>query len=141
MRLVLDTDVVVAALRSPSGASAELLRLARYGEIKLCASVALFLEYEAVCMRTEHLIAAQLTEQQVAAVLNALASFIEPVDIHFYWRPQLRDAADELVLEAAVNAKVDALVTFNQKHFAAAVSRFNLSLLRPSDALKRFRDE
>lgn len=132
----MDTDVVVAALRSPKGASAELLRMARRGQIVMAASVSLFIEYEAVCLRQTHLDAAGLAEGDVRVFLDALAGFIEPVPIHFLWRPQLRDPADELVLETAINAGADALLTFNLRHFRVAVDRFGLRLSRPGPFLE-----
>ena len=108
MKLVMDTDTIVAAMRSPSGASAEVLRLARRGELTLAASVSLFMEYEAVCQRAPHMDAAGLSPQQVGIFLDALARIVQPVEVHFLWRPQLRDPADELVLEAP-EAEVSAL--------------------------------
>ena len=57
---------------------------------------------------------------------------LKPVEVHFLWRPQLRDPADELVLEAAMNASADALLTFNLKHFAKVAERFQLSISQPS---------
>lgn len=139
MILVLDTDVIVAALRSPTGASAELVRMARRGEITIAASVSLMMEYEAVCMRDEHRLASNLNASQVAVFLDALASFVRPVTVHFLWRPQLRDPADELVLEAAVNAGAQALVSFNLRHFKAAAARFNLRLEPPGLFLRSIR--
>jgi putative PIN family toxin of toxin-antitoxin system len=136
MLIVLDTDVVVAGLRSPTGASAELLRRARAGSLAIGASVALFMEYEAVCTRPEHLRAAGLKAKDVKVFLDALAAIARPVHVHFLWRPQLHDAADELVLEAAVNAQAQALLTFNTRHFAAAASRFGLRLAVPGDFLR-----
>lgn len=136
MIIVLDTDVVVAAMRSPMGASAELIRLARRGQLTLAASVSLFMEYEAVCMRQEHIQASGLTPAQVGIFLDALASFVKPVAVHFLWRPQLRDPADELVLEAAINARANALVTFNLRHFSKAVDLFHLQLMQPGTFLR-----
>lgn len=138
MRIVLDTDVVVAALRSPSGASAELLRQARRGRIGLVASVSLFIEYESVCTRQRHLDAAGLEPGDVDVFLDALGSLVEPVPIHFLWRPQLHDPADELVLEAAVNAGADALLSFNVRHFRRAAERFGLRVSPPGPFLKEF---
>lgn len=137
MRLVLDTDVIVAAIRSPTGASAELLRLARQGRVTLAVSVPLFLEYEAQCTDSEHLSAARLTAPQARQFLDALAVICEPVVAHYLWRPQLRDPGDEMVLEAAINGRADALVTFNQRDFGVAPARFGIALLLPAQALKR----
>ena len=76
--------------------------------------------------------------RQVEAVLAALASIVEPVTVHFAWRPQLRDPADEMVLEAAINGKADAIVTFSVKDFTPA-ERFGLPVVRPADLLDRMR--
>ena len=136
MKIVLDTDVIVAALRSPSGASADLLRRARQEQITLAASVSLFMEYEAVCTRAEHLEASGLSARQLDLFLDGLASIVQPVEVHFLWRPQLRDPADELVLEAAVNASARALLTFNQKHFGGVANRFQIEVVTPGEFLR-----
>jgi len=80
-----------------------------------------------------------LTPDQVNEILAALASAAEPVTIHYSWRPQLRDAGDELVLEAAVNGRADALVTYNVRHFAQAAPRFGLRLARPVEVPQEMR--
>lgn len=134
---MLDTNVVVAAMRSPSGASAALLRAARRGGLQLLANVALALEYEAICGLDEHRRAAGLTEDQVDVFLAAVIAMAEPVESHFFWRPQLRDPADEFVLEAAVNGRADAIVTFNVRDFGAAPRRFGVEVWKPLEALRR----
>ncbi len=105
MRVVLDTDVIVAGMRSPGGASAEILRKARQGKVTLVVSVPLAMEYEAICTEAEHRLAAGLSEREVEIFLDALVAMAEPVETHFLWRPQLRDPGDEMVLEAAVNGQ------------------------------------
>lgn len=135
MRLVLDTDVVVAGMRSPAGASAALLLAALQRRLTLCTNVALMLEYEAVCSRAAHQTAAGLTRKEVDIFLDAIAALVEPVDTHFLWRPQLRDPADEMVLEAAVNGRAQAIVTFNVRDFGTAAARFGVDLLLPREAL------
>lgn len=137
MRLVLDTDVVVAAMRSPGGASAALLQAARLGLVTLAATAPLVFEYEAVCMRTEHAAAAGLTAAEVSVFLDAVVDLVEPLEVWFLWRPQLRDPGDELVLEAAVNGGADALVTFNVRDFGAAAGRFGIELLTPGETIRR----
>ncbi len=136
MRLVLDTDVMVAAVRSPTGASAALLEAALDRKITLVANVALVLEYEAVCARAEHLAAAGLTMKQLGDFLDAVAALVEPIESHFIWRPQLRDASDEMVLEAAVNGRADAIVTFNHRDFGSSPLGFGIAVLLPSEALR-----
>ncbi len=137
MRLVLDTDVVVAALRSPKGASAAVLRLLDAGRVTILLSVALALEYEAVCHLPEHRLASGLATVEVTLFVNTLIALAEPVHVHFFWRPQLRDAGDEMVLETAVNGRADALVTFNRRDYAAIPSRFGIELLLPREILRR----
>jgi len=137
VKLVLDTDVVVAAMRSPRGASAEILRAARQGRVTLLVSMPLALEYEAVCCRAEHLTAAGLSEHEAEVFVTAVIAMAEPVFLHFLWRPQLRDAGDEMVLETAINGRADALVTFNVRDFAPAHSLFGLATLLPREVVGR----
>lgn len=139
MRLVLDTDVIIAALRSPGGASSALLLAADDGQVQLLATVPLFVEYEAVARRAEHVLAAGLAMADITIFLNRLVELVEPVEPWFLWRPQLRDPADEIVLEAAVNGRADALVTFNIRHFQPAAERFAVPVLRPGETLERMR--
>ncbi len=139
MRLVLDTDVVIAALRSPAGTSAALLAVLDAGRATFVLSVALALEYEAICNRPEHRLASGLSSEEVALFVNTLIGLAEPVETHFRWRPQLRDPGDEMVLETAVNGQADALVTFNQRHFAKVAVQFGIEVLLPGEALKRIR--
>jgi putative PIN family toxin of toxin-antitoxin system len=139
VRLVLDTNVVVAGMRSPSGASAALLMAARHGKITMLANVALALEYEATCFRAEHGVAAGLKPAQIAIFIDAVIAMTEPVESHFLWRPQLRDPADELVLEAAVNGRAAAIVTFNELDFGAVPMQFGVEVLRPANVLRRIR--
>jgi len=134
---VLDTDVLVAAMRSPGGASAAILRAARHGRVTLLATVALALEYEAVCSQAEHQLAAGLSAEEVGIFVTAIIALAEPVETHFLWRPQLRDPSDEMVLETAINGRADALVTFNVRDFGNAPAAFGIKLMLPREALKR----
>ena len=138
MRIVVDTNVIVKARRSRTGASNQLLRLADAGAFRFLMSVPLFLEYEAVLTRPEHLLAAGLTEEKVAEMLDYLAGMIQPVKLHYLWRPQLADVADEMVLETAINGRADCIVTFNVRHFGAA-ARFGIDVIWPDEALRRIR--
>jgi putative PIN family toxin of toxin-antitoxin system len=140
LRVVLDTSVVVAALRSKLGASNALLRYAANGKLRALATPALFLEYEEVLKRPEQRAVHGLEIAEVELLLAALARVIEPVDVHFAWRPQLRDPADEMVFEAAINGQADALVTFNLKDFATAAERFGLDVIRPAELLARVKE-
>jgi putative PIN family toxin of toxin-antitoxin system len=136
MRFVLNTNMMVAALRSPAGASAELLRRLRLKEGTLLLSAPLLLEYEAVCTRPEQLHAFGLSVMEVEAVLDVVVSIATEVEINFLWRPRLRDAADEMVLETAINGMAGAIVTFNIRDFKSVPQEFGISLFGPKSALE-----
>jgi len=96
--------------------------------------VPLVIEYEAVLTRPEHLEVSGLTSRQVNDVLDALVQVSTPVHLRFLWRPRLKDPADEMVLETAVNGAADWLVTFNLRHLVGAAREFGIRALRPCDA-------
>jgi putative PIN family toxin of toxin-antitoxin system len=137
LRIVLDTSVVVAALRTRLGAGNAVLRLVAQRRVVALATPPLFLEYEDVLKRPEHQLVHGLTPEAVDQFLAELAALVEPVEVHFQWRPQSRDPNDEMVLEAAINGEADALVTYNIQDFAEAGERFRISVLRPGDLLKK----
>ena len=99
-------------------------------ELILCA-VRWYLRYSLSFRDVEDLLA------EVGTVISALCAVAEPVKTRFLWRPQLRDPADEMVLEAAINGNADALVTFNQRDFSDAPGRFEIAMLSPQEALRR----
>jgi len=102
-------------------------------------SVALALEYEAKCMLAEHRLAAGLSEAETRVFVDGLIAMAEPVRSFYRWRPQLRDPGDELVLEAAVNGRASAIVTFNEKDLRDARQSFGIDVIRPGEALKRIK--
>jgi predicted nucleic acid-binding protein len=69
--------------------------------------------------------------------LDAFAAIAEPVSLSYLWRPTLPDADDDMVLEAAVNGRADAIVTFNLSDFRLTEDRFGIAVLSPGDAVKR----
>ena len=133
----MDTDAIVAAMRSPSGASAAIIRKARRGKVALLLSVPLAMEYEAVCLRPEHQLATGLSEQEVRIFVDAVIAIAEPVKIHYLWRPQLRDPSDEMVLETAVNGRANLLITFNVRDYGTAPARFGIEVMTPREAVER----
>ena len=132
MRVVLDTDVVVAAFRSAHGASRRCLLFGLEGRITLLVSAPLLFEYEAVLTRPQHLAASGASVDDVALVLDDVAVSADWVRFDFLWRPLLRDADDEMVLETAVNGGADILATFNLADLAATAARFGVRALRPA---------
>lgn len=75
---------------------------------------------------------------RVADFLDYLVGLAKPVRLHYLWRPQLADVADEMVLETAINGRADCIVTFNTRHFGAA-ARFGIETIWPSEAMRRLR--
>lgn len=100
-------------------------------------TVGMMIEYEAVLTRPEHLAAAGLSCREVGLFLDGLAALMVPVDLYFLWRPQLRVANDEMVLEAAVNGGAKRIITFNVGDFLPAAKRFSIQVERPGDTLRR----
>lgn len=140
MRLVLDTNVVVAAMRSATGASALLLDTTIFeGRGAILVSTPLFFEYEAICTMPHQLVEAGASHAQAVNLLDAIAKVAIPVAIDYGWRPQLRDPADEMVLETAINGQADLIVTYNLRDFGDVPARFGIDAVPPIEALMRMR--
>ena len=137
---VLDTDVMVAPLRSDRGASRQLLLAALSQQFELLLSVPL-LEYEAVVTRPQHLAACGLSIAEVGRVLDDLAAVARPVRLAFRWRPRLSDPDDDMVLETAINGSASAIVTFNQRDFAPGTKGFSCGVILPATALQQIRSQ
>ena len=90
-------------------------------------------------MFPEHLLAANATVAEAELLVDALLRFGQPVFFDYRWRPQTRDPGDEMVLETAINAKADAIVTFNRRDFGKAPLQFGLERWLPGQALEKLR--
>ena len=138
MRLILDTSVILAGLRSADGASRlwidSILRL----EHDLLLSDPLVLEYESVLLRPVNLNACKLSGADVGQLLDAFCAIAVPVEISFLWRPFLNDPDDEMVLEAAMAGQADMLLTFNIRDFVAA-ERLGIKVSLPGPAWTRWK--
>jgi len=131
--IVLDTNVIISAQRSQRGASAKLMSLIGTGCFEVHLSVSLVLEYEDVLRRQSN--ALRLTREDVTDLIDALCALSSHHKIHFLWRPQLRDAGDELVLELAVAARCSYIITYNRKDFVGA-KKFGLEVVTPKAFLQ-----
>ena len=132
LRVVLDTNVLVSALRSRRGASFRALQIIDSDLLELNISVPLFLEYEhAVKVALGD---SPLSDEDVGAVLDYIARVARHRQIFYLWRPFLRDPDDDMVLELAVTAECDAIVTFNKRDFGG-VEQFGIRLLTPKELL------
>lgn len=139
VRIVLDTSVLVAALRSSTGAAAENVRLALLREITTLMDFKLICEYRDVALRTEHLIASGKTHRETALILDALEAVAEPVLVVTRYHPLSQDANDDMVLDVAINGAADAIVTANTRHFREPARRFQVDVLTPAELLHDFR--
>jgi putative PIN family toxin of toxin-antitoxin system len=136
-RAVLDTNVLLAALRSKRGASNRLLELFGKGKIKIHISVPLVLEYEAILRRQAKDLG--LTYRDVSEFMDYICREGERQDIHFLWRPALKDPNDDMVLELAVAAEAD-IVTFNIRDFGGA-ERFGVRVWEPGVYLRKLEEK
>jgi predicted nucleic acid-binding protein len=101
----------------------------------MAVSVPLLFEYEAVLKRDSQRLVHGLTDTQLERALQLIAQASDLQPLHFLWRPQLQDVADEMVLETAINARVDMLVSFNQRHLHAAAAKFGMRCVVPATCL------
>ena len=132
--VLLDTNVIVTAMRSKKGAAFKLLSLVGTGRYDICLSVPVTLEYEAILLeQLDHL---HLTATDVGDLLDYLCRVAKQQDIHYLWRPYLKDSKDDLILEAAVAGGCQAIITFNQRDFAGA-RKFAIEILTPAMFLRR----
>jgi predicted nucleic acid-binding protein len=121
------------------GASYQLLREIPEQSFTMLVSVPLFMEYEATLKRKDIRKMHDLSCCDVDIWLKVWAEVCEPVPLHFLWRPQLRDPADEMMLETAINGGAQAIVTFNVADFRKACPRFGIDLWAPGTLLGRLR--
>jgi putative PIN family toxin of toxin-antitoxin system len=139
---VLDTNVLVAGLFSRRGASFWLLERILDGRLSIAVSVALALEYEDVLMRPAMLARGWADAEQISTVLDAIlaqAVLVQPIRISR--RPALPDPGDDLVLDCALEANADAIVTMNVRDFAAAFETYRLNILKPGELVAKLRKE
>jgi predicted nucleic acid-binding protein len=115
------------------------MMMAVEGRFELLATPALFLEYEDVLKRPEQVAVHGISMLELDSVIADLANLIVAVQVNFQWRPQLHDAKDEMVLEAALNGRANRLVTHNVADFRVATERFGLMVSRPNEFLKEMK--
>lgn len=137
MRVVLDTNVLVAGLRSNNGASYRILKDLVQGKFEIGISVPLILEYEATLSRQIQELT--LNASDVESFLDYLCQIGEKQTVFYLWRPHLADPGDDMVLELAVASGADAIVTFNQRDFSG-IDRFGIRILTPGDFLNLIGD-
>jgi predicted nucleic acid-binding protein len=135
-RVVLDTNVLVAAVRSRQGASFEVLSRVGTGMFEVAVSVPLVLEYEDALLR--HVAATSLTESDIRDLLDYVCSVASHQEVFFLWRPFLRDVADDMIVALAVAAGCEIIVTHNVRDFRGA-ERFAIRVITPAQFLQELR--
>jgi putative PIN family toxin of toxin-antitoxin system len=133
VRVVIDTNVLVAAVRSKRGASFQVLSRIGTGAFDLAVSVPLVLEYEAALLR--QLQVASLTADDMSTIVDYICLIAQHQPIFFLWRPLLRDPDDDMVAEVAIAGACDAVVTHNRRDFEG-VAPLGVRVLSPADFLK-----
>ena len=132
-QIVIDTGVLVSALKSKRGASHKILSLLTSGQFDFHISVPLVCEYEAVLKRTE--LDIKWTSDEIDELLDIICFLGIKHEVWYLWRPLLQDAGDEFVAELAVTAQADAIVTHNVRDFKG-MEKFGVSILTPKELLQ-----
>jgi putative PIN family toxin of toxin-antitoxin system len=138
MKIVLDTSVMVAASRSRQGASFQLVSMLPTPRFEIALTIAVYTEWQAVLTRPEHL-PPGVTAEQALGFLRYLASVAHLQDVHFLWRPFLRDPDDDMVLECAVASSCQFIVTHNMRDFRGTES-LKVRAITPADFLTLLRN-
>ena len=131
-QVVLDTNVIVSALRSQQGASYKLLMLVGQADFEINLSVSLLLEYEDATKRLLGQI--PLAEDEIDNILDYLCRMANQREVFYLWRPFLRDPKDDMVLELAVSGQCEAIITYNKKDFVG-VEQFGIEVMTPQEFL------
>ena len=132
--MVIDTCVLISALRSRNGASFKILSLIDSKKFTFFLSVPLVLEYEAVTKRMSRNLG--LTHSDIEEIIDYLCTVGDHRKVHFLWRPNLKDPSDDFVLELAVESECDYIVTHNIKDFKG-IKKFNLKAITPQELLRK----
>ena len=126
-RIVIDTNVMVSAIRSRRGASFRLVSDVGRGRFEVTISVPLVLEYEAAMYEHKP---ENVSDDDVETVLDYVCAVAQQQEIFYRWRPGLRDPKDDMVLEVAVAGRCRTIVTYNVRDFAG-VERFGIRVVTP----------
>ena len=136
-KVVIDTSVLISALIGKTGPAREVIRQCLLGRLKPLISTTLFLEYETVSKRDKIKELCPLTEDEVNNLLAAFFSVCEWVQIHYLWRPNLKDEGDNFLIELAVAGNAESIITNNLKDLRNAELQFDgLRVLAPEDYLR-----
>jgi putative PIN family toxin of toxin-antitoxin system len=133
-KIVIDTNVLISALRSRKGASFKLFSLLDSSKFVLNISVPLLLEYESIALR--ELDNLNLDEEDINDFLDYICTIGKKCKIYYLWRPYLKDVKDDFILELAFNSESDFIITYNKKDFQK-IEKFGIKVLNPKEFLQK----
>ncbi|MDB4224466.1 putative toxin-antitoxin system toxin component, PIN family [Granulosicoccus sp.] len=116
MKIVLDTNVLVIALRSRRGASFRLLSELPAKDFEIVLTIPLYTEYQDALSRPQ-ILELGYSQNDIKELTRYLASISHKQEIYYLWRPWLKDPKDDMVLEAAFASQSEYIVTYNTKDF------------------------
>lgn len=133
-QIVIDTNVFVSALRSQYGASYKLLLLLGSGKFDINLSAPLVFEYEDAGKR---LVGKKsgLKPRDIDDILDYICSVAHRRTVYYLWRPFLSDPKDDMVLELAVAAGCEIIVTYNKEDFDG-VEQFGIRVMTAQEFLQ-----
>jgi putative PIN family toxin of toxin-antitoxin system len=140
MRVVFDTNVWVSAIRSRRGASFALLSEIPYNRFTFGISVPLYLEYSTKLFNRNA--ESTLTDNQIKAILSALAHYGVEVPIYYLLRPNLKDENDNMVFECAAHFNAEKIITHNVKDFTnPELKHYGIEITTPGEFIKILRSQ
>jgi len=132
-KIIIDTNIIVSALKSRNGFSFDLLSIIDDKRFKVYISVPLIFEYEDAVKRNKSKI--KLNKSDIDAIIDYICLIAEKRKIFYLWRPYLKDPKDDMILEVAVESEADYIISFNKKDFVG-VEKFNIKVVTPKEFLK-----
>ncbi len=138
LRVVFDTNVLAAALRSKSGASYQLVSLLFANKFKIALSLPLYMEYLDVLLRPT-VKPAGVSDTDILDFVDEILKQAQTQNIYFLWRPWLKDEKDDMILELAIASQANYIVTFNLKDFRS-IELFGIEAITPKDFLNLVRN-
>jgi len=133
-KIVIDTNVMVAALKSKRGASYKLLSIIDKGKFQISVSVSLIFEYEDVLKRGD--LNLDIETEDIDDILDYICTIADKREIFYLWRPYLKDPQDDMILELAVESESDYIITYNKRDFEG-IDKFGLQTLNPKEFLEK----
>ncbi len=143
MVVTIDTNVLFEAFYSKRGASFQIVRLIRHGDLSLAISIPVFEEYRDVLSRKENKVQLKLTDSKINTILQFIATVGHPTKISYLWRPNLRDEADNMVFELAIASSSQYLITKNIRDFTqdTDLGDFDLRIVTPHNFMRRWSEQ